>query len=311
MAISVSQANAVSKAVYDKTITQQSYDDSFFFKKLKKNDSVIEAGGNDIRYPVRYKKLDRSQDVDWNDQESFEAVDTRTSAVLDWMPYRGRTLITWEERSKNQAGPQQIVKLVEDKSKELAQDMVDYLSTDLFASSSVSGKIIPLSTIVDGADTYAGITVSDASNWAAIEDSSSTQLTRALLNTNLASATFGQNAPNAHITTRALLGAYDNLIGASERWHDEETANMGFPHLTLYLKPVMGDAFQQSTYWYGLDMSSFELWVMKGNNMATSEWKELFQAGFPDSMAKVCKMVCNLVCRRRKTNFKLSALTGT
>ena len=311
MAITVAQADAVSTAIYDKTITQQNYDEAYFFAKLKKSDSIVQSGGNDIRFPVRYKKLDRSQDVSWNDQESFEAVDTRTSAVLDWQPYRGRTLITWEERAKNQSGPQQIVKLIEDKSKELAEDMVDYLSTDLFATSSVSGKIIPLSTIIDATDTYAGIAVADATTWLATEDSSSTTLTRALLNTNIAATTFGQNAPTAHITTRALLGSYDNLIGASERWYDKETANMGFPHLLLYQKPVMGDAFQASTYWYGLDMSSFEMWVMKGNNMATSSWKDLFQAGYPDSMAKVCKIVCNIVCRRRRTNFKLSALTGT
>ena len=311
MALTVAEADAVSTAVYDKKMVQNAYDEVFFFAKLKKEDKVIQSGGNDIRWPIRYAKLGTADAVDWDDQVTFEKVETRTSPVLEWAPYRARTLLTWQEDSTNQAGKQRIVNLIEDKTKELMEDMLDNLATDLFATSLTTGNIIPLSTIVDATDTYAGVSVADAATWLSTEDSTSTQLTRGLLNTNVAATQFGTHGPTVHITTRALVGKFDNLIGASERWHDEETANMGFPHLTLYLKPVMGDAFQQSTYWYGLDMSSFELWVMKGNNMATSEWKELFQAGYPDSMAKVCKMVCNLVCRRRKTNFKLSALTGT
>lgn len=311
MAITVAEANAVSTAVYDKKMVQQAYDEVYFFAKLKKDDKIIQSGGNDIRWPIRYKKLGTADAVDWDDQVTFEKVDTRTSAVLDWAPYRARTLLTWQEDSTNQAGKQRIINLIEDKTKELTEELLDNLATDLFATSSVTGNIIPLSTIIDSADTYGAVTVSDAATWAGIEDSSSTQLTRALLNTSVASAQFGTNGPTVHITTRALLGKYDNLIGAAERWTDTETANMGFNHLSFYMKPVIGDAYQQSTYWYGIDMKAFEMHVLKGEDMNMGGWIDLSPAGYPGSLGKVARHVCNIVCRRRRTSFKLSALTGT
>lgn len=311
MAITVAEANAVSTAVYDKKMVQQAYDEVFFFAKLKKEDKVIQSGGNDIRWPIRYAKLGTADAVDWDDQVTFEKVETRTSPVLEWAPYRARTLLTWQEDSTNQAGKQRIVNLIEDKTKELMEDMLDNLATDLFATSLTTGNIIPLSTIVDAADTYAGVAVADAATWLSTEDSTSTQLTRGLLNTNVAATQFGTHGPTVHITTRALVGKFDNLIGASERWRDVETANMGFEHLSFYMKPVIGDAYQQSTYWYGLDMDSFEMHVLKGEDMNMGGWIDLSPAGYPGSLGKVCRHVCNIVNRRRRTNFKLSALTGT
>ena len=292
-------------------MVQQAYDETYFFAKLKKDDKIVQSGGNNLIWPIRYKTLGKSDAVGWDDQVSFDKVDTRTSAVLEWAPYRGRTLLTWQEDSTNQAGKQRIVNLIADKTKELMEDLVNDLATDLFATSYTSGNIVPLSTIIDSADAYAGIATADASNWKATEDSSSTTLTRALLNTNVAATQFGTHGPTVHITTRALLGAFDNLIGASERWRDTDTANMGFEHLSFYMKPVIGDAYQQSTYWYGIDMDAFEMHVLKGEDMNMGEWIDLAPAGYPGSLGKVCRHVCNIVCRRRRTSFKLSALTGT
>jgi hypothetical protein len=311
MAISIAQANAVSTRVYDPKIKQQVYDSTDFLKYMKDNEKIVIAGGNDLSWPVRYKKLGTANDVGWDDQVVFQAIETRTSAVDDWAPYRAETMLTWEERSKNQSGKQQIVNLMRDKSSELGEDMAWRLNTDIFATSAATGKLTPLSTIIDSAATYAGIAVADASDWAAVEDSSSTTLTRALLYTNIASATFGMNKPNRHYTTRALLAAYNGLLGSDERYTNTKEANAGFTNITLYGDPVFGEAFVPTNYWYGLDMDSLELWVQKGNDMKISDWENLFVAGYPDSFGKVCMSVCNLVCRRRKTNFKLSALTGT
>ena len=311
MALSIAEADAVSTSIYDKKMVQQAYDEVYFFAKLKKDDKIMQKGGNDLQWTIRYRKLDQSDAVDWDDKVTFIKKDTRTGAADTWAPYRGNTLLTWQENATNQAGKQRIVNLIADKSTELMEDMVDDMATDLFATSAVAGNIVPLSTIIDAGDTYAGISVSDAATWLSTEDSSSTTLTRALLNTNVAATQFGTHGPTVHITTRALLGKYDNLIGASEEWRDVETANMGFNHLSFYQKPIIGDSYQQSTYWYGIDMDAFEMWVLQGEDMNVSGWVDLTPAGYPGSLGKVCRHVCQIVCRRRRTSFKLSALTGT
>ena len=312
MAISIAQINAISTAVYDKKIKQQVYDENPFLKKLRDNDKTVIAGGDDIRFPVRIARLDTAGDVGWDDQVTFQAVDTRTSGVLEWAVYRAQTMLRWEEVAKAQEGKQRIVNIVEDKTTELSEDMAYRLATDLFASTFTdTNKIVPIPTIVDAADSYAGLAVADAANWkAASEDTSTTKMTRAVLYEDIEGAKFGTNGPNFFITTRDLAANYNALLGADERYVNVNEANAGFKGPTLYGYPVIGDPYVGSGDFYGIDLDSFELFVMKGNDMSVSEWIDLAPAGYPDSKGKVVKSVCNLVCRRRRTNFKLTALTG-
>ena len=58
-------------------------------------------------------------------------------------------------------------------------------------------------------------------------------------------------------------------------------------------------------------MTAFELVCQEGEDYQFGDWFDLKQAGFPDSMAKVGKLVGNVVCHCRDTNFKYSALVYT
>ena len=314
MAISIAQINAISTAVYDKKIKQQVYDENPLLKKLRDNDKVTIAGGDDIRFPVRIKRLGTATDVGWDDQVTWQAIDTRTSGVLEWAVYRAETMLRWEEDAKAQDGKQRIVNIVEEKTSELSEDMAYRLATDLFASSFTdTNKIVPIPTNVDAEDSYAGIAVADTETdaWkASSEDASTTKMTRAVLYEDIEGAKFGTNGPNFFITTRDLAANYNALLGADERYVNVKEANAGFNGPTLYGHPVLGDPYVSSGDFFGLDLDAFELFVMKGNDMTVSKWVDLAPAGYPDSKGKVVKSVCNLVCRRRRTNFKLTALTG-
>lgn len=311
MAISIAQINAISTAVYDKKIKQSVYDENPLLKKLRDAEKVVIAGGDDIRFPVRIKRLDSAGDVGWDDQVTFTAKDTRTSGVLEWAVYRADTMLRWEEVAKAQEGKQRIVNIVEDKTTELSEDMAYRIATDLFASTFTdTNKIVPIPTIVDPDDSYAGIAVADASDWASGEDDSTTKMTRAVLYEDIEGAKFGTNGPNIFFTTRDLAGNYNALLGADERYVNVNEANAGFKGPTLYGYPVIGDPYVSSGEFFGLDLDALELFVMKGNDMSVSEWIDLAPAGYPDSKGKVVKSVCNLVSRRRRTHFKLTALTG-
>lgn len=312
MALTYSELQAVSTKYFDKKIKQQVYDSFDFLKTLKKNNKVRISGGNSITFPVRYRRLDRTEAVDWENQISFTAKDTRTTAELDWAPYEGDTMLTWEQDVKNGAGKTRIVDLAQDKANELRDDMIYRLATDLWATSSVSGHLIPLATIVDEGDTYAGIAVSDASAWAGYEDNSSTQMTRALMHDAVMEATWGEKGgPKRHYTTRALLADYATLLSGDERYVNADEMNTGTTSLTLFGKPVIADPYVPSGDWYGLDMNEFEFWVHEDNDMDVSDWKELTVGGYHKSYGKVITCVCNLVCRTRRVNFKMTALTGT
>ena len=311
MAVPVTELNAVSTKIYDPTMSPQIYDRHDFYKTLKEMGKVKKKGGTSITWPIRYKRLDKADKVNWEDQIDFQTVSTRTQAQLEWLPYLVPLTFTWKESVMNGAGKTRIVNLMEDKSKEGVDDMIYRMATDLWATSSVSGRIIPLSTIVDSADTYGNIAVTDVAAWAGKEDSSSSKMTRALMHAQCHAAEFAGDEPNRHYTTRALIAAYDSLLTGDERYVNTGKFNTGPSAITLYNKPVIADPYVDTGDWFGLDMNQFEWWVHEDNDMDISEWKELTVGGFHKSFGKVITNVCNLVCRMRRTSFKLTALTGT
>jgi hypothetical protein len=204
---------------------------------------------------------------------------------------------------------------MKDKAGELIEDMDDILATAIHATSQAANNPVPLAVIVDSADTYGGVAVADAAEWAAVEDSSSTTLTLALLRSLRNDATFGKNMPTMHLTTRDLLSKYESLLDPHMVYEDKNMANLGFDSVSFYRKPVVSSPYTTAKYWYGLDMDTFSLIIHKDdsgtNGISISKWTDLTVGGFPDSFGKIASWRGNLLCRRRKTNFKLSALVST
>ena len=314
MALTIAQAEAVSTKYFDKTLTQQVYEGSPFWAKMK-DDEQITTGGNSIQWPVRTSKLNNAKATGPRARVDFTSKDTRTGADIDWTYYDGNTMINWDERVANN-GKQQIIDLLKEKSDELLEDIKEKLYQAIFLTTTATEgfDLDTLDRIVDSAADYAGIAVSDAASWAGIEDASTTTLKLygdGSLATHRNSATFGTDLPTLHVTTRALYSKYESLLSPQMRYEDKQMANLGFASLTFNAKPVVSDVFCPDKYWYGIDMKCMELRVHTDNNMDVVPWFSLEQAGFPKAMGKYCTWVGNLLARRRRTSFKMSALVAT
>jgi hypothetical protein len=313
MALSVTQINAVAKKYYDEKIRDQAYDDSPFLKVLKTDHKIKERGGTQIQFPINYRKLAQSAATNPRAQVAFQAKDTITGGIDDWAWYRAQVMLPWDDLVKNR-GAAEIVNLIKEKTNELKRDLTDALATDLFATSQTTNGLTPLAVIVDSAGAYAGIAVADAATWASTEDNATTTLVMhgsASLSASVMAATRGVNKPTLHVTTRNLWTKYESILQPNQRYEDKKMANLGFDSLTLYSKPVVADSYCTTKYWYGLDMTAFELVCQPGEDYTFTDWFELEQAGFPDSMAKVGKFVGNVVCHCRDTSFKYTLLDYT
>ena len=313
MALGITELNTVSKRYFDKTFTKQVYEASPFYAILKSKHKIILSGGTRIQWPIRYRKYGMADATNPRAQVMFESKGTRTAAVDDWKTYRVQTMMHWDEQLKN-AGLGKIVDLEKDKAEEAAEDLVDILTTALYATSQGTHDLTPLSTIVDSGTTYGEIQVADASEWASQE----TTQTKLLLAGQYSLSyyrnlcTFGKRQPTHHFTTRDNATKYEFQLQPQQRYEDKETANLGFSNVTFYKKPVIGDDHCTTNYWYGLDIDAFELIVHEDWNFNTGKgWFSLEQAGFPQSIAKVCAWAGNLKCNMRKTSFKFTAMDYT
>jgi hypothetical protein len=314
MALSIAEANTVSKNYFDKTLTQQIYERSAFVARLKEKENIVCDGGVQIQWPIRHSKLNATNSVTPRSQIAYSQKETRTAAVLDWTYYVGQAMISWDERVKN-VGQGQIINLIKDKTEELAQDMFDYFTTDVFATSAVTTKIAPLPVIVS-ASTYGGIAVADAAEWTAgLADTTTTRLVLYGSSTCLAkainSSTFSPDGPDIIITTRDLFNKLESLIEPQTMRSDDGLQNAGFTNIKFHGVPVVGDAKMTAAMMLGLDTSAIELRYHPDFNWKVDDWSDLKQAGFPNALVKTVCWVGNLVCKRRKTNFKFTVLDYT
>ena len=315
MALPLTESTAVSKNNFDPKIKQQIYEGSFLFEWMKKNKQITESGGRNIQVPVRYKKISQSEAADPRSQFVFESTETRTGYEQPWKYYRARTLCHWDEMNEN-SGVGEIVDLMGDKATEMTEDLQDLLFRDLFATTEGAFSFTPLTIMIDSSSAFptGEINPSDAASWASIEDGSTTKVIpygSGSISDMVDQATFGKNYPQMHITTRALRTAFEAILEPSKITESDAAASLGFDSVAFRKKPVVGDAFCTTKYWYGIDTKQFELRVHKNDNMDLGDWFSLEQAGFPKTMGRYGTWVGNWICRMRKTSFKMTLLDYT
>jgi len=312
MALSFSETNSISTKNFDPVIKQQEYQKSAFYAKAKSIKHVVK-GGTEIAWTIRYTGYNKANAVDPDTQTIYRRIQTRTLAQDDWKFYENDTMMTWAERVKHKGKPQQ-VKLMADKIKELHDDFENKWCEDVYTANDNGLGLTPLATIVDSATTYGGISVSDAANWAAQEDGSTTALAlygAGSISYMVNQATFGDMKPTLHLTTRDLFSTFESLLETSKRYEDKETANAGFTNLKFHGAPVISDYFCPTGDWYGLCMESLYVVYDGDFNFVVSPWQSLEQGGFPYNLIKTIGWVGNLKCTTRKCNFKMTALDYT
>jgi len=312
MSLSINEANTVSSKYFDKGITSQVYEKSPLFWRLKKDNKVTWVGGTKIQFGIRYTTLGQAEAVDPRQQITYEQKETRTAGELDWKYYVGKTMIQWDERTKN-TGKAQIINLLKDKADELSQDMFNKFQTDLYATTQASKSFQGIDEIVDSGDDYAGIAVADAAAWAGVE----TSTTRLLLygenslSYNINQASFGPDKPSLIITTRDLQSKAESLLQPQERFEDKDMANAGFTTVKFHGIPIVSDYACTANYIYGLCTKYFEFRYHPDNNFVIDPWTDLKEAGFPKALIKLCYWAGNLVCKMRQVNFKYTACDYT
>lgn len=315
MALTYSEAQTVSDSYYDKPLVQQVYQSCPFYVRLKNRNLVKIGGGLDIRFPIRYAELGKSDAVDPLAEVTFEGVDTRTTGKLDWKTYITKGLIDWKERLQN-SGKTQIVSLIGDKTTEMKEDADSRFAKDLYVANPNGMGMIPITTIVDSSDVYAGVDPGDvATAWKSyFEDNTETELLlygENSISEAMADCNFGQKHPNYFLTTLDLASKLESLIEPQKRYYDKESADAGFRTVTFNGIPVQGDYHCTAKLFLGLHTESFELVIHKDYNKKLTKWTELLQAGFPNALGRVMSSALNLVCKSRRPNFKFDALDYT
>jgi hypothetical protein len=327
MALEISQANAVSRQYFEKALLNIAYDNSPFYKKLKKGNQVKVKGGTHIQWPIRYTAMSGNgavKGVDPAAPVTYGVGDSRTAAKSSWKYYFGSTQINWQERVEN-VGEAQIVSLLKDKYVELQEDYEDKMAKDLYSTAaydeSCLDMISPLTFLVSG-QKYAGIDPGDAPNWKSkvyagtdwtvldLYTDDATKGKKSLYKAIVAS-TFGGKKPKFILTTEDVLATLKEKIWLATKYEgtsDKETADMGFTNVTFEGTTILADPFCPSGYLFGLDMNAFEFQIHPDFNFKTVDWEPL--ENYPNNLVKKMSFSGNTVMKYRHTSFVFNGLTG-
>jgi hypothetical protein len=316
MALAIDELNTTTfEAKLDQVATDQAYDESVFWAKKLSDGFVKQKGGKTLDFGIHYQTQGTGAMGNPRSQITFENVETITGASTYWSYYNARTMIFMDEKIKN-AGKSQAIDLVADRVGVLKREILNTLCTALFSTGTPAGTfdLQPIPYIVDSANTYAGIAVADAANWASQENSTTTTLSvtgqySLSYYNNLCS--LGTKKPGLYLTTRDLASKAMSLLMPNVWYQDKTYANLGFSNVTLIGIPVIGDAFVAAGMWLGLDMDSWEVVVNSeqgDKGIGYSPWIDLTPSGYLNTSAKIAYFVGQVRCMRRRTNFKYTAL---
>jgi hypothetical protein len=324
------EAEAISRDGFDKSLKQQVYDSVPLLAKLKMRKHVQvfgDGGGDKWTWPVRIAKFGKANAMDPRADITYVMKETRTQ-IYDVPRYYSVTgLIPWDKLRANKSDSQK-VDLIADCTKEIKEDMDDRLATDLYTANPNGEGITPLTTIVDSTALYGGLAYNDASidtgAWNAKEDSATAKLelwggvygtsTYQSLSSMVNACKFGQEGGvDLHLTTKDLASVFESILEnqkvyqVNAKLSDKQMADAGFDNTLFKGAPVIGDPYCTAGLWLGLNTKALYLLYDPDYWMETTPWEKPSSAQQYAMKKNMCAVI-QLKCDSRRTMFKFTAL---
>lgn len=328
MAFTFTEAQAVSDLGFDDMIHDEVYDSTPFWKKLVLNEKVESSGGGrQWTWPVKVKAYGKADAVGPRDRINYVDKETRTLAAVDPKYYVGTGVIPWDKNAENK-GKAQLIDLIKDKSKEVKEDFIHRLNTDLWTANPNGLGIEPISSIVDSSTSTAsaGITPTDCDTgtWVSIEDSATDKFelyggvygttTYQSLASMTNAANFGGNGPTMYLTTKALRSVFEAYMQANQNFNtllgDEQMVSAGFKNIAFNGVGVFDDPYVPAGSFYGLDMDALAILKDPDSYLEVTKW-EKHSVEYPKHMVKAMFARLQLKWIRRRTHFKFTALDAS
>jgi len=312
MAITYDQMTSTTKKYYDKTITQNIYENQIVLNKILKGGRVkVVTGGRKVFHPIRYKELGQAAFVNPHAARVSTHVETRTALELEWKYCVTNAVMLWDEKLQNRGEPA-IVSLIKDKLIEAMQDEKEKVSDNLFQLYASKGTydLDGLYSIIRASTTsYAGISGSDVSSWVpGLNDTTTTSLSLYGSNSLDAGITacWFRDRPDLIATTRAIASEYASKLQPSER-RAPENGKAGATDLAFEGIPFVTDTHILSGDLFILNTDHLWLYVQAGENFQTGAWEK--DPALIKSDSCLISFVGNLVCDLRKSQGAFSGMT--
>lgn len=252
MALNYDEISAITEKYFWPKLVDNIFNSNTLFQRARKKWYQKQDGGTKILVPVAYATTTAAGWYSGADTLNVTDNDQVTAAEFDWKQFYANITITRAEELKN-SGKQAIINLVKAKVQLAEKTAADDIGTGLYNSGTTTDAIIGLRLAVDSAGTYGGISRTTYSWWSAQEDSSTTAITVATLQSLIGDCTVGNDKPTVIPTTQDQFDNIYGLLQPQQRFADADTVKAGFQNILFNGIPVIVDSHVPSGYLFTLN----------------------------------------------------------
>jgi hypothetical protein len=246
MAINLGEVGAITQKYFVPKLVDNIFASNPLLQRAKRKWMDVVDGGATVEFPVAYAQTTAAGWYAGADPLDTTANDQIDNATFNWAQAYANITITRADELKN-SGRSQIINLVKAKVQLAEKTLADKVGTALYNGTAANKQIVGLETAIATASTYAGISQTTYTWWAAQIDSTTTVLTVPTIRKLIGSCTVGSDRPTVATTTQTYWNAMYNLVQPQQRFVDEETANAGFTNILWEGLPVLVDSHVGST----------------------------------------------------------------
>lgn len=274
MALTYDQLSAITEKKFITKLVDNVFDSDPLAQRAKKKGWAGKIdGGTSVIYPLNYAQATAQGWYSGAETLSNVDNDVITGAEYAWKQFYASIIISRRDELIN-SGDAQRVNLVKSKTMIAEKTVADKLADAIYNSGSDSKAIAGLGSIVDAGNTVGGIAQGTYSWWQSQEDSSTTTLTLAALQTMHTALSINNDGPSVIMATRANYNRYYALLQPQQRFTDGDTAKGGFSSLMFNGIPFIAGSKVPSGHIFMLNESYLHLDAHKDEDMRFSKFQE-------------------------------------
>ena len=266
MALTYDQISAITEKKFIPKLYDAVFDSDPLLARLKKKSYMKVDGGTKLIIPLNYAQTSASGWYSGADTLQTADNDQITGAEYEWKQLYANISITRRDELIN-SGDQQILNFVKSKTQIAEKTMMDKLGDGIYSAGTDSNSIVGLRVLVDNANTVGGIAQASYSWWQSQENTSTTTLTMAALQTMFQTLSINSDSPTVVMATRDNYSRYYALLQPQQRCMDAETAKGGFTSLMFNGVPFIAGSKVPSSHIFMLNENYLHLCVHKDEDM--------------------------------------------
>ncbi len=266
MALTYDQISAITEKKFIPKLYDAVFDSDPLLARLKKKSYMKVDGGTKLIIPLNYAQTSASGWYSGADTLQTADNDQITGAEYEWKQLYANISITRRDELIN-SGDQQILNFVKSKTQIAEKTMMDKLGDGIYSAGTDSNSIVGLRVLVDNANTVGGIAQASYSWWQSQENTSTTTLTMAALQTMFQALSINSDSPTVVMATRDNYSRYYALLQPQQRFMDAETAKGGFTSLMFNGVPFIAGSKVPSSHIFMLNENYLHLCVHKDEDM--------------------------------------------